>query len=74
MTSKICERANLHGYDIEVTDESGEVEAFVTRGRYGANLATLEETGVLLNAHGQDHQVQAWVIGDLANWAYQNGL
>ena len=60
------------GYCLEL-DLSQNV-ATVTRGSYEAELHELEKTCELRNARGKSHPVASWIVGDLANTAYREGL
>lgn len=60
------------GYCLEL-DLSQNV-ATVTRGGYEAELHELEKTCELRNARGKPHRVASWIVGDLANTAYREGL
>lgn len=60
------------GYCLEL-DLSQNV-ATVTRGSYEAELLDLEKTSELRNPKGKVHRVASWIVGDLVNTAYREGL
>lgn len=75
MTAPIAE-TTIAGYYVCIEDlgADGGRQAFVSKGRYSANLWTMEDLGELADANGNTKAVPPGIIGDLVNWAYQNGL
>lgn len=62
----------VDGYEIEIDTE--EHTAKVSHGRFSAGLRHLEVTGELRSSSGKVHKVPPWLVGDIANAAYRNGL
>ena len=65
-----------NGYEAELDLEAGTefgTSCDISRGRFRASLACLEATGQLESTRGDTHNVPAWVVGDIANWAYREG-
>ena len=60
------------GYCLEL--DLSQNMATVTRGSYEAELSDLEKTCELRNAKGKAHRVAPWIVGDLVNTAYREGL
>lgn len=68
----------IQGYAITLdTDMNGDGEVtgcWIAHGRFSASLACLEGTGVLTHSDSHtEHQVPAWVIGEIEKWAEANG-
>lgn len=69
---------NIQGYEVTLdTDMNGDGEVtgcWISCKRFSASLACLLDTGALTHSDGHtEHQVPAWVIGEIEKWADDNG-
>jgi hypothetical protein len=76
MSQTLIAQTEIEGYEVIIEEgyegENDRTHCYVSRGRFSASLQCLEDTGVLSDGD-REKQVPAWIIGDISNWAYNNG-
>lgn len=65
----------IKGYSVDIEKAAfGRVQCTVRKGSYTAELKAFSKTGKLVNpANKKEHAVAGATLGDIENWAYNNG-
>lgn len=62
----------IKGYTVDLDTDQPTTQCFVTKGPYSASLEAMSQTGMLTWDH-REHAVPGSILGDIENWAYNNG-
>ena len=69
-----CYETTIRGYLIELDlGDPKSRQCHISRGRYGATLACLSDTGVLTDRLDRELKLAPHTVADIEAWAYRNG-
>jgi hypothetical protein len=63
----------ISGYLAEISTCDDSTNCWIEKGKYGASLAALQDTGLLETTLGGEHVVNPDIIDQITAWAEANG-